>query len=333
MFKSLITNYFLKSKIPDDLRERFISINKNDLDELKKSFLINHFTKNRGYNGNYLKSTHGTKAMDDALVNRLNTARHLLIPWIANKINLHDSKILEIGCGSGSGTVALAEQAKFVIGLDIDLDIINVAKDRCRIHGINNVEFHNSDILDFEQEEPSNVNVVVFFASLEHMLWNDRKSALKKAWELLPNDGYLIIIDTPNRLFYYDGHTTDLPFYNWLPDNISFEYIKNKPDHLVNYLDSNISKPELLIKGRGISFHDLEISLSKSIDEIEVIDSLNEYERREKKLFNVLKTFYRILRLRNKSIELSYTQLMTKYQPHLHTGFFQQYINMIFQKN
>ena len=330
--KSLITKLFLNSKIPNHLRKRFKSIDNKNLDLLKKSFLANHFTEDRGYKKNFLNSPHGLKSMDDALVNRLTAARQLLIPWISKNINLHESNILEIGCGSGSSTVALAEQAQFVIGLDIDSDIISVAKDRCRIHGIDNVEFHNSDILNFETKELRNINAVVFFASLEHMLWNDRKSALKKAWELLPPSGYLIIIDTPNRLFFYDGHTTDLPFYNWLPDDISFEYIKNIRNHFLNHVDSNISKRELLLKGRGISFHELEISLSKPMHDIKVIDSLNEYQNREQKIFNLIKTFHRVLRLKDKSIELSYTQLMAKYQPNLHTGFFQPYINMIFQK-
>jgi len=332
MIKTLISDYLTKKFISNDLIENFRFLNSDQQDELRNSLLNNHFTVNRGYDKRYLKSNFGKKAMADAAENRLIAARYTLMPWLSKNINLDNSIILEIGCGSGSGTVALAEQAQYVFGLDIDSDIIAVAKDRCRIHNINNVEFYNSNIMDFEQKGSENINVVVFFASLEHMLWNDRKSALKKAWDLLPNNGYLIIIDTPNRLFFYDGHTTDLPFYNWLPDDVSFEYIKNKSNHLLNHLDSNISKPELLLKGRGISYHELEISLSRTIDQIKVIDSLNEYENREKKIFNLLKTFHRILKLRKKSIELRYTQLMNKYQPNLHTGFFQPYINMIFQK-
>ena len=333
MFKSLIRKILLDRKTPHKIRERFTLIDNNELEELRKSFLVNHFTKDRGYDNNFLRTQYGAKAMEDALVNRLTTARDLIIPWISSNINLYESKILEIGCGSGAGTIALAEQAKFVIGLDIDLDIMKVAKDRCRIHGINNVEFQNSGEINISKNYGNEINVVIFYASLEHMLYKERKAWIQKAWNMLPNNGYFIIIDSPNRLFYYDGHTTDLPFYNWLPDHLSFEYIKTRTDHFLNHSDIGISKSDLMKKGRGISFHDLEIALSMPINEFKIIDSLCKYDRKRKQLFHLLSSLNRLLKLRKQSLESRYIKLMKEYQPDLHPGFLQSYINIIIQKN
>jgi len=63
-----------------------------------------------------------------------------------------------------------------------------------------------------------NFNFIIFYASLEHM------TSLVNAWSLLSNNGVLCVIEAPNRLWYFDSHTSGLPFYYWLPDEIAIKY-------------------------------------------------------------------------------------------------------------
>jgi ubiquinone/menaquinone biosynthesis C-methylase UbiE len=46
------------------------------------------------------------------------------------------ARVLEIGCGTGSGLVALAERGAQVVGLDLDESSLEVARRRCSMHGV-----------------------------------------------------------------------------------------------------------------------------------------------------------------------------------------------------
>ena len=141
------------------------------------------------------------------LFQRLENDRREIIPWLDSCKFLNGQKILEIGCGTGSSSIALSEQNAEVTGLDIDEGSIKVAQKRAEIYGLNiNFKKLNSENLgDFY--EKGSFDQIIFFASLEHMTLNERLNSLKSAWNLLNKDGFLTIIETPNRLWYFDGHT------------------------------------------------------------------------------------------------------------------------------
>ena len=53
---------------------------------------------------------------------------------------------------------------------------------------------------------------------------------------MLAENGWLVIIETPNRLWWSDSHTSELPFYNWLPDELAFRYRGHSRRHELNGL-------------------------------------------------------------------------------------------------
>jgi hypothetical protein len=59
---------------------------------------------------------------------------------------------------------------------------------------------------------------IIFYASLEHMTIEERMSAMRATWGMLSDGDLWCVIETPNRLWYHDGHTSLLPFYMWLPE-------------------------------------------------------------------------------------------------------------------
>jgi len=97
--------------------------------------------------------------------------------------------------------------------------------------------------------------MVIFFASLEHMTHSERQRSLRAAWQLLADGGILCVIEAPNRLWLFDDHTADLPFFHWLPDEIALEYLKQTPRYQAAAFDttSEGAKLELSRRGRGVS--------------------------------------------------------------------------------
>ena len=57
------------------------------------------------------------------------------------------SSVLDIGCGSGIYSFALAKRAKHVVGIDISSKMIEAANDRKEELGIENVQFIHDDFL------------------------------------------------------------------------------------------------------------------------------------------------------------------------------------------
>jgi SAM-dependent methyltransferase len=55
-------------------------------------------------------------------------------------------RVLDLGCGSGVGTVFCAPKAREVIAVDISLAAVRNTEENCRIHGLKNVKVIQSDM-------------------------------------------------------------------------------------------------------------------------------------------------------------------------------------------
>src|SRR5437016_1542402 len=121
------------SLLPNHLQAHFRSIEQSQFDLIEASLRENFFTRNAP---RYLSTEAGKNDLDDHLRNRLNGNRQTIIPWLDSLRPLNNSHILEIGCGTGSSTVALAEQGATVVGVDVDKDALEVNRERCRVYGL-----------------------------------------------------------------------------------------------------------------------------------------------------------------------------------------------------
>jgi ubiquinone/menaquinone biosynthesis C-methylase UbiE len=342
-FKSKLKENIFRNKIPRILSDKFKNITSDYEIKMMESLSKNHFTIERGYEKKYLNSRHGKKALQDSIFTRSEDTRKRIIPWLNSVKSLSDLNIIEVGCGSGTGTSAFAEQVKSVIAIDIDKSILKVCQDRCKLMNLKNVKFYNMEISDYAmaQRLKSNnksIDAVIFYATLEHMNLDKRISALETAWEILPNGGLIIILDTPNSLFFHDGHTSGLPFHHWISDELAYKYVKLNPKsifHSKNFLDSSNSAKmdEFISWGRSVSYHDLEVSTKKSIGSLNFLESLSNFEDKkfyyEKKIISLSKK----ARFQKESITDRYINLMSEYQPDIDPSFFRPYLNIILEKS
>jgi 2-polyprenyl-3-methyl-5-hydroxy-6-metoxy-1,4-benzoquinol methylase len=305
--------------VPCHLSENQRRIDSASLSVIKESIRKNYHTGWRNPK-NYSNQAY-EEDLTDHSISRLENDRRIVVPWLDNARALQNRHILEIGCGTGSSTVALAEQGAEVTGIDTDEGALLVAKDRCKLYGLN-VKFRALNAITCSEHFPPNTfDFIIFFACLEHMTISERITSLKKAWEILPRGGLLVVLETPNRLWYFDDHTSMLPFFHWLPNELAFRYSIYSPKKNFNelYLEYNRkNKEHFLRRGRSASFHEFELSIEPARD-LRVISSLSSYHRLRKKF------------LRSRS-EKKYESFLMKLYPNIHEGFFQPYLYLIIEK-
>lgn len=112
---------------------------------------------------------------------------------------IKDKIVLDIASGSGYGTKLLAENAKQVIGVDINKEAVEYSK---KNFSGKNITYILGDGTSIPLEDDS-VDVVVTFETIEHI--QDYKQFLKEVSRVLKPDG-LAIISTPNDLEFAEGN-------------------------------------------------------------------------------------------------------------------------------
>ena len=309
--------------IPHHLSANFRTIDKPGLDRIEAALREHYFTR---FPQEYLSTDWGRNDLQNHLVRRLDADRKLIVPWLDAVRPLRNASILEIGCGTGGSTVALAEQGAAVIAVDVDSSSLTVASERCRAYGLD-VNFAHANATEVHQRFAGReFDYIIFYAALEHMTMEERLSAMRSTWQMLPTRGLWCVIDTPNRLWYYDSHTSLLPFHMWLPDELAFEYSRFSPRQ--NYRElyreyTPEAKLDFLRRGRGVSFHEFELTM-KPLNELKIKSSLNLTNRKTGPLAPLK---WRL------SPERRYISLFRRIAPDLHEGFLQSYLNLIIEKD
>ncbi len=246
------------------------------LAKVRESLLRNYFTERE-----YLDSELGRRDLANHLDLRLQDDRARTIPWLESFCPLTGARVLEIGCGTGASTLALAERGATVTAIDIRADSMQVAMDRCEAYGYT-AKFAIANAAEVKKHFSSEkFDLIIFFAVLEHMTHEERRAAMRDTWEMLGPGGHWVVVDTPNRLWYFDGHTALLPFYHWLPDRVAFEYAKfSARDYFRElYLEHSPEKElHFLRRGRGVSFHEFDLFIAPTQD-LDLVSCRHSYFR------------------------------------------------------
>jgi S-adenosylmethionine-dependent methyltransferase len=311
------------SPVPPHLHAKFRAIGKEKIDLLELSLRNNYFGR---FPEEYLSTDRGRQDLENHLFGRLEMDRDMIVPWLDAAGPLQGASILEIGCGTGCSTVALAEQGAGVTAIDVDAGSLVVARQRCRLYGLD-VSFAHANATDVHQLfAGQRFDYIVFYAALEHMTMEERMSAMRATWQMLPVGSLWCVVETPNRLWYYDAHTSLLPFHMWLPDELAFEYSRFSPRD--NYRElyreyTDEAKLHFLRRGRGVSFHEFDLTM-KPVRELKIKSSLHSMTK---------KRGLRELVKRKFSNEYKYISLLRRIEPDLHEGFLQSFLYLIIEKD
>lgn len=192
-----------------------------------------------------------------------------ILPWLTEAVP-HLGRVLEIGCGNGSATAVLAQHATHVHAFDIAGEQTDVASKRCALLGIDNITVFSQPVtwIDAYMHDPFSispaVDTVVCYALFEHLTPIERIKLLIGAWKHLSIGGRLIIIETPNRLYFYDWHSSQIPFQDQLPPEIAFLWngFSDRNSIPADIKANSVAEIEkgnaerLYRFGRGASFHE-----------------------------------------------------------------------------
>ena len=232
----------------------------------RKTLLATYFAQ---WETSYLESDRGKRDIEDHIAGRMIEFETVVVPWICEVFDLYGKSVLEIGCGTGSATVPIALRAASVRAYDISMSSIEAAKERARLLGVGKIDFRKLDAAWAKTEEGSEAfarneekaDVVLLIALLEHLTISERMNALRATWKVLEPNGILVIYETPNRLAYYDWHTSFLPFFLALPDELAVLYA-NKSKRPYFSIDHQGDVVENLYRlGRGVSYHEFDLAI------------------------------------------------------------------------
>jgi S-adenosylmethionine-dependent methyltransferase len=214
--------------------------------------------------------------LDRHTYQRHDAAITYVVPWVNQAIALEGLSIVEVGCGTGSSTAAFATLAEVVHGYDISSSSIAAAEVRLEAHGLAEradlVVAPPADLLStIDARHVSDpVDVVLLYALLEHQTVEERIETLRLAQRIVKPGGAIVVVETPNRLTYFDRHTSQMPFFHMLPLDLQALYADRSPrarfaDNIAMQrqrpLDAAEMRGVLTRWGQSVSFHDFEVAI------------------------------------------------------------------------
>lgn len=115
-----------------------------------------------------------------------------------------ESKILDVGCGAGRITRALAKRFGHVTGVDVSQTMIKLAKELCA--DVENAEFKLGDGIGFPVSDNS-IDLIVSFQVLQHVHSPALPIIFQSCYKTLKNSG-LVILHVPAPSFIATFHSS-----------------------------------------------------------------------------------------------------------------------------
>lgn len=100
------------------------------------------------------------------------------------------SNVLEIGCGTGSLALEMSRSARHVHAMDLSAEMIRIANEKKRAHGVTNVTFHQGTLDGATPFEPGQFDNVWAYSILH--LVPDRRRTLAAIYDLLEPGGTFV---------------------------------------------------------------------------------------------------------------------------------------------
>lgn len=115
---------------------------------------------------------------------------------IAEDFIKDEDKVLDVGCGTGTLAVMMAERGATVEGFDISKDMLKVAKEKIRSRNLgNNIKLKELGVAEMNNFPDESFDKVVSTLVFSELSNDEQRFALKESWRVLKRGGLLIIGD------------------------------------------------------------------------------------------------------------------------------------------
>jgi len=132
--------------------------------------------------------------------------------------SLHSLNCLDIGCSSGIITSLMGKHFSLAIGIDIDREAVQYAKDH---FSSPRTQFLIADSMALPFKEGS-IDVIICNHIYEHV--PRARDLMEETYQVLKEDGFCYFA-AGNKFMVMEGHYR-LPFLSWLPKPIAHLYLK-----------------------------------------------------------------------------------------------------------
>lgn len=119
------------------------------------------------------------------------------VNFIRSYINT-DTRILDLCCGHGRHSIALAQAGADVVGVDLNEEALVVAIDQSKTLGLQNVSFVKDDALNFLRRQSNEFNVALILCNSFGIFRTMDRTALELVHKALAPNGK-IILEVSNR--------------------------------------------------------------------------------------------------------------------------------------
>lgn len=132
-------------------------------------------------------------SIDLKLISTTHWSRQYELPWSIDVAELKDTDIvLDAGCGYSTTKLMAAKRCKRVIGIDLNLEYLKIAREMCDKLKLDNIELHKADIATYETD--LQFDKIFCISAIEHDPSEENKYAcLKNMIRLLKPGGTLIL--------------------------------------------------------------------------------------------------------------------------------------------
>ena len=120
----------------------------------------------------------------------------LRLTWIDALASLNGKRVLDIGCGGGILSDAMARKGALVTGIDLSTKALRVAQLHALEAGTHNVDYREISAEAMAQQEPAAFDVVTCMEMLEHV--PDPSSVVRACSNLVKPGGW-VFFSTLNR--------------------------------------------------------------------------------------------------------------------------------------